>query len=122
MTKKILFILTILTYSVCGNLLYSNNLLNYSNCKNYKIEIKKNHRFSNLNEIENDFQFINFDIEEDNGFDNDLKKEFTSSSRSNSNSYSYFKKQKSYHTILFCILHKKIPLYDLFCNWKLHIN
>jgi hypothetical protein len=121
MTKKILFILTILTYSVCGNLLYSNNLLNYSNYSNYKVETKKNHTFSAKNEIENDFQFINFDIEEDNGFDDDLEKQFASI-HSDSNSGSYFKKQKSYSNSLFCTLHKKIPLYDLFCIWKIHTN
>jgi hypothetical protein len=122
MNKKILFLLTILTYFVCGNLSYGNNTPEVSNnFKNYKVEHAKSYGFSALNEIENDFEFINFDIEEDVEFGDDLEKCFTGVS-SNFDLFSYSKNQKIYNKTLFCILQKSIPLYDLFCNWKLNLS
>ncbi|MBB1194720.1 hypothetical protein DNC80_13700 [Flavobacterium sp. SOK18b] len=122
MTKKLLFLLTILTYFTCGNLLYGNNTNKVSNnFKNYKAEHAKSYGFSALNEIENDFEFISFDIEEDVEFGDDLEK-YSNSISSNFGLFSYSKNQKIYNKTLFCILQKSIPLYDLFCNWKLNLS
>ncbi|TWI01404.1 hypothetical protein IQ05_00985 [Flavobacterium tiangeerense] len=122
MTKKLLFLLTILTYFACGNLAYGNNTNKVSNnFKNYKVEHAKSYSFSDLNEIENDFEFISFDIEEDVEFGDDLEK-YTNSISSNFGLFSYSKNQKIYNKTLFCILQKSIPLYDLFCNWKLNLS
>lgn len=122
MTKKLLFLLTILTYFACGNLLYGNNIHKGSNnFKNYKVEHAKSYGFSALNEIENDFEFISFDIEEDVEFGDDLEK-YSNSISSNFGLFSYSKNQKIYNKTLFCILQKSIPLYDLFCNWKLNLS
>ena len=122
MIKKLLFILTILTYFACGNLLYENNTHKISNnIKNYKVEHAKSYGLSALNDFENDFELISFDIEEDVEFGDDLEK-YTNSTSSNFGLFSYSKNQKIYNKTLFCILLKSIPLYDLFCNWKLNLS
>ncbi|MGZ9734578.1 hypothetical protein [Flavobacterium sp. GNP002] len=122
MIKKLLFILTILTYFACGNLLYGNNTHKISNnFKNYKVEHAKSYGLSALNDFENDFELISFDIEEDVEFGDDLEK-YTNSTSSNFGLFSYSKNQKIYNKTLFCILQKSIPLYDLFCNWKLNLS
>ena len=122
MINKLLFILTILTYFACGNLLYGNNTHKISNnFKNYKVEHAKSYGLSALNDFENDFELISFDIEEDVEFGDDLEK-YTNSTSSNFGLFSYSKNQKIYNKTLFCILQKSIPLYDLFCNWKLNLS
>ena len=65
--------------------------------------------------------FVQDKIKIDVEFGDDLEK-YTNSTSSNFGLFSYSKNQKIYNKTLFCILQKSIPLYDLFCNWKLNLS